>query len=63
LHRTLPKQSQPLLSLEQRQHVLARVEVGESYRRIARDFGVSYGAIYRLVRATRAHTNGQEGAR
>jgi len=59
--RTLPKQSQPLLTPEQRERVLARVAAGESYRRIARDFAVSYGAIYRLVRAARVHRHGEEG--
>jgi DNA-directed RNA polymerase specialized sigma24 family protein len=61
--RTLPKQSQPLLTPEQREQVLSRVAAGESYRRIARDFGVSYGAIYRVVRAARSHPTGEEGGR
>lgn len=49
----LPKQSQPTLSFEQQQQVLARVRAGESYRAIAPTFDVSYGTIYRLVQAAR----------
>jgi DNA-binding CsgD family transcriptional regulator len=62
-HRTLPNQSRPLLDLEQRQQELVRVAAGESYRQIARDYGVSYGAIYRLVRTTRTRADQQEGIR
>jgi transposase len=76
-YQTPPPQSQPAISVKQRAQALARVAAGDSYRRIARDFGVSYGAIYRLVRSTRAaqapqaqhvqrspsHATGEEGTR
>jgi hypothetical protein len=53
-YQTPPPQSQPALSAEQRAQELARVAAGESYRKIARDSGVTYGAIYCLARAARA---------
>lgn len=52
-HPRTPPQAQPKLSPEQQAQALARVRAGDSYRAIALDFGVSHGAIFRLVRATR----------
>jgi transposase len=48
-----PAQSRPKLSSEEQERALVRLRAGESYRAVAPDFGVSYGAISRLAQAAR----------
>jgi hypothetical protein len=45
-----PPHSPPKLSAVQQAEALAAVHAGQSYRKVARQYGVSYQTIYRLAR-------------
>ncbi len=59
----LPKQQQPSLSEAQADEARALLAAGWSLRKVGRRFGVSYGAIWRLIQRERAGDPTQQSER